>query len=189
MNRMLRSTELQAGYKTQLQKTLVAGIDVQAGALVPSLSTNIVGSGAVPISKSLLLSALSKLSNSAKEMFVLGKTTCYLTVHGLRTADLLNIPDITAANVRGDTVNPNVTGRVWTAWGMDVGESGNVSTSGGAAHNLLHIRESHVLAYNEEPNVLDPQTNGLATLLIGYTNFGVGEVFDEWAVDIQSSST
>ena len=130
----------------------------------------------------------AKLAATAKQNFVLGQTTCYLTVHVLRTADLLNIPDITAANVRGDSMNPNVTGRVWTAWGMDVGESGNISTSGGAAHNLLHIKPSHLLGYNEEPNLLDPQQNGLATLLIAYTSYAVGEVWDEYGVDIQSSS-
>lgn len=188
VNRMLRSADLLAGYKKQLQSALATAIDVQCASLVPSLATNIVGSGAVPISKSLLLSGLTKLVASAKGMFKLGTTSCYLTVHALRTGDLLNIPEITAADVRGDSMNPNVTGRVWKAWSMDVAESGNISTSGGAAHNLLHISPSHVLAYNEEPNLLDPQENGLATIIIAYTNYGTAEVWDEYAVDIQTQT-
>jgi len=187
--RLLRSTDYQAGVKRQLMMALTAGVDVQAGSLVPSLSTSIVGSGAVPISKSLLLAGLGKLIQNAKNMFKLGETTCYLTVYNLQASNLLNIPEITAANVRGDSMNPNVTGRVWTAWGMSVAESGNISTSGGAAHNLLHIPDSHVLGYNQEPDLLDPQDSGLATFLIAYTSYAVGEVFDEWAVDIQSQTT
>lgn len=189
MARMLRSADFQAGIRKQLQAALMTGIDVQAGALVPSLATNIVGSGAVPITKTLLLSAYGKIVASAREKFKAGSTTLYLCVYSLQYDDLLNIPDITAADVRGDAVNPTVTGRVWPAFGMEVNESGNISTSGGAAHNLLHIRESHVLAYNERPDLLAPQENGLATLLIGFTSYGVGEVWDEYAVDIQSVTT
>lgn len=187
--RMLRSVDFQAGVKQQLMAALMTGIDVQCGALVPSLATNIVGSGVVNITKSLLLSAIGKLVASAKEKYKIGQTTAYLCVYSLQADDLLAIPDITAADVRGDRVNPNVTGRIWPAYGLEVGESGNISTSGGAAHNFLHVRESHVLAYNEEPNPLDPQMNGLAMLFIAFASYGVGEVFDEWAVDMQSQTT
>ena len=189
MARMLRSVDFQAAVKKQLQAALATGIDVQGGALVPSLATNIVGSGVVDITNSLLLSALGKLVQGARENFKLGTTTAYLCVYSLQADDLLAIPQITVAETRGDSVNPNVTGRVWPAYGLEVAESGNISTSGGAAHNLLHIKQSHVLAYNEEPTLLEAQDNGLATLLIGFTSYAIGEIWDEWAVDIQSRTT
>lgn len=189
MAHMIRSADFRTGVKKQLQSALMTGIDVQAGALVPSLSTNIVGSGAVPLTKSLLLSGLGKLIQSAKERYIPGQTTAYLCVYSLQYDDILAITDITAADVRGDSTNPVTTGRVWPIWGLMVNESGNISTSGGAAHNLLHVKESHVLAYNEEPTLLSPQENGLATLLLGFTSYAIGEVWDEYAVDIQSLTT
>lgn len=189
MNQLLRSANYQAGLKKQLMSGLMTGVDVQAGSLVPSLSTNIVGSGAVNITKSLLLSAIAKLAASAKENFRIGITNAYLKVYVLQIDDLLTIPDITSANLRGDTVNPNVGGRFWPAYGLEISESGNISTSGGAAHNLLHITPSHLLAYGEEADVLPPQQFGLATLIHAYVNYAVGEVFDEYGVDVQTSTT
>lgn len=189
MTRLLRSASYQAGVKKQLISGLMTGVDVQCGALATSLSTNIVGSGAVSISKSLLASALSKLAASAKENFRLGFTPAYLVVYPLQLDDLLLIPDITSANIRGDEANPMVSGRFWPVYNTVIGESGNISTSGGAAHNLLHIKQSHLLAYGEQPDLLAPQEFGLATLIHAYVNYAAGEVFDEYAVDVQTATT
>jgi hypothetical protein len=187
--RFLREAGYRAAKKKQIMAALKVDIDQQAAALVPSLSTNVVGSGAVDVSKTLLLSGLGKLIAGAKEFYVWGETKAYLCVYSLQADDLLAIPEITAADIRGDSQNPNVKGRVWTAWNLEVSESGNISTSGGAAHNLLHIPQSHALAYNEEPTFLAPQNSGLALIQLCYTEYGVGEVWDEYAVDVQTKTT
>lgn len=189
LNRLLASAEYQKDVRTQLVRALSEAADIDCGALANSLSTAIVGSGAVDIDKTLLLSALAQLRTNAKRYAPPNGEQAYLVVHPLQFDNLLAIPEVTQAQMRGDSANPNVSGMVWDAWGLKCAISGNVVESGGAKHNLLHIKQSHVLGWTEKPMVLEPQASGLATLLISYAEYGVAEVWDEYAVDVQTKTT
>jgi hypothetical protein len=188
LTRVLESAALQKAYRDQLAAALAARIDSDGLALASSLSTNVVGGPAVDVTKSLLLSAIQKVVTSAKH-YARENTQKYLCVHSVQWDDLMAIPDITSAEVRGDGVSPTVKGWVWNAWNTLVTWSGGVSTSGGVAHNLLHVKPSHVIAYNERPDFLPVQPFELTERVITFAEFGVAEHFDELACDLQTKTT
>jgi len=183
---MVRIASFRKGLRTQLAAALATKIDVDGATLVASVS-GVKGSGVDHLTKSLLLDSLGTIVKNVRNLWRPGKKNLYLCFHPDELEYVLNIPEITAANVRGDASNPNVSGFVWDAWGMNLDESGNVYQASGVTHNLLHVPESHVKAYNIEPTPLEPQMEELQYRLIWYVGYGVGEVFDEYALDLQTA--
>jgi hypothetical protein len=185
--RFMRSPQYQAKKKQQLLAALRVEHDTRAGALGPNLSTNVVGGGASRITKTLVLQGMAKLRAGAKEYFQMGGLA-HLVGYHLQFPDLFGILDITSAEMRGDATNPNVTGRIVRAWGLTIDTSGNISLSGSVANNMLWIPEAFALGYNQEPTLLEPQKDGLVTRVIAHSECGMAEVWDEYAVNIQTST-
>jgi hypothetical protein len=177
--------KLMAAYKKQSMAALATQIDTTAAGLADDLGTNIVGSGAVNIDKALLLAAQSKLLTNARSAFKPGQLA-YLCIHPSQSQYLMDIPEVTAANIRGDASNPNVKGWVWTAFGWEVRESGNILQSGGITHNLLFVSDAFAIGYNQRPKMLPLQDIEAYYNLIAVAEFGVVELFDEYAVDIRT---
>lgn len=186
--RLLNSAAYSAAVREQFLRSMPEQIDLDAGGLADDLATNVVGSGAVNISKDLILQAAGLLRASAKRYYTPGKDIAYLRIAPTQLRYLYGIDSITSANLRGDSSNPNVTGVLVEAWGIDLGISGNVVSSGGAYHNLLHVKQAFALGYNAKPQIAKAQDNGLAMLIMGFTEYGVVEVYDAFAVDVQSST-
>lgn len=186
--RFMRSPQYRDKKKQQLLAALRVDIDNQAGALGANLATNIVGGAGSRLDKTLVLSAMSRLRTSAKEYFQMGGLA-HLVAYHLQFPDLFGISEITSAEMRGDSNNPNVTGRIVRMWGLDLETSGNISVSGGAAHNMLWIPEAFCIGYNQEPQSEEPQKDGLLTRVVCSAEFGVAEQWDEYAVDIQTATT
>lgn len=188
-SRLMRSPAYIEGKRKQLVASLSTAIDVACGALVPSLSTNVLGGAAQDFDKAFLTAGIAKLRASAKEYFEPGNRPAYLCLWPLQLDDVLNTNEFVSAEYRGDSANPAVAGWVWKAYNVNMEVSGNISVAGGVAHNLMHIPESHVLGYNEEPFVLPEQENGLLTVIIATSESGSAEVWDEYAVDMQTKTT
>lgn len=176
--------QLMSAYKKQCMAALATQIDSSAAGLAPSFGTNVVGSGAVDISKSLILNALQKLITSARDNFKVGKTTAYLCIHPSQANFLLDIPEITAANIRGDSENPNVKGWVWNAWGLNVRESGNITQNAGVTYNMLFTTDACAIGYNQRPVALPLQDIDAFFNLICVAESGVVELFDEYAAQV-----
>lgn len=176
--------QLMSAYKKQSMAALATQIDSTSAQLTPSLGTNIVGSGAVDIGKSLILNALQKLITSARDNFKVGQTTAYLCIHPSQANFLLDIPEITAADVRGDSENPNVKGWVWKAWGLNVRESGNIWQSAGVTYNMLFTSDAFAIGYNQRPTVLPLQDIEAYYNLICICEHGEVELFDEYAAQV-----
>lgn len=176
------------GYRDMIRKALATAIDVACAQLASTLTTNVKGSGASQIDKSLLLDLLQALVTTSRNQFKPGITPVHLTIHPSQLKNLISIIDITADYARGDDVRPLVSGWVSKALGINFNESGNVYQSGGVTHNIAHIDGAFVLAYNEEPTILDPQDFELLVRLIATTEHGEVAVFDEWAADLQTAA-
>jgi hypothetical protein len=184
--RLLDSAQYSKAVREQFLRALPEYIDVQAGLLMDDL-TQTVGSGAVSIDRTLLLQAMATLRQGAKREWEPGKPA-FFRFHPKQIPGVYAIDAIMNANLRGDSKNPNVTGRV-DGWNLDFSPSGNVASSGGAYHNPLFVAPAFVLGYNAKPQLEPPQRNGLATLLHGFADFTVTEVFDAYAVDVQSTTS
>lgn len=188
--RLLASAEYQRGVREQLTRTLSEEIDETAGELGDNLATSVIG-GAQNLDKTLLLSGMAILRENAKRYYnpSTREGTAYLCVHPRQMHHLYSIAEIANANLRGDGANPNVSGVLVEAWGLNVGISGNVVNSGGFLHNMLFLKEAFALGYNERPQLAPEQWNGLTLLLMSYAEFGVVEVWDEYGVDIRTNNT
>lgn len=169
--------------RTQFLRALAQQIDADCGGLGDNLSVTVSD---VNLSAALIRQALGSLRTNAQRMYKTGDVTAVLRIHPSQQQHLYGIAEIANANLRGDGDNPNVTGMLVKAWGCDVDITGNIVSSGGNRHNMLFVKEAFVLAYNEEPQLAKPQDNGLATLIMAFTDFAAGELYDNYAVDIQT---
>ena len=139
------------------------------------------------LSAALIRSALGTLRTNAQREYRTGKVgNAILRIHPSQQQHLYGIPEITNAELRGDSANPNVTGLLVKAWGADVDISGNIESSGGNRQNLLFIKQAFALVYNAEPQLQAPYQDGLATVVIGFCDYGVAEIYDEYAVSIRT---
>lgn len=173
-------------YRTMIKGGLGTGVDVTGCTLAASLSTNVVGSGAVDLDLALLLEAQGKLIGSSRNKFNPGISPAYLTIHHTQIRYLMGIFNLTADNVRGDGEHPLVTGWMLKGLGMRLNESGNIYQAAGVTHNLLHTDDAFAIAYNREPTILAPQPIEDAIRLIGTVDYGCVELFDEYGCDIQT---
>lgn len=171
--------------REQFLRTLAQDIDQECGGLGDNLS---VTTGAANLDAALIRGALGLLRTNAQREYKIGKITAVLRIHPSQAANLYGIAEITNANLRGDSDNPNVTGMLVEAWGCDVDITGNIVNSGGNRHNMLFVKPAFALGYNEEPQLAKPQENGLATLIMAFADAGAVELYDNYAVDIQTTA-
>jgi len=190
LSRLLAEAKLRAAYRKQIAAGLSTKIDADAGILAASLVTSVKGGSTQNFDKAFMLDGIGALIENAKDVYAPGQGGwAFLKYHPRQWDNIHAINEITNAQVRGDSEKPVKVGWVWAAYGLKLMETGSVYTNAGTAHNLLHVKESHVLAYNTRPDFLTPQEFELVWRLIAFVEYGVGEVWDEWAVDMQTTSS
>lgn len=186
--RLLRMPNYKAGLRKQIVSGLVAAKDAAAGLLATSIGTA-RGGIAQNFDKTFLLDGIGTLVENCRDMYSPGTGKwAFLHIHPRQLKNILAISEITNAQVRGDAEKPIRVGWVWEAYGLALSESGNVYVTGGVAHNMLHIKESHVYGLNADFGFLPEQPIELATRLIAFGEYGIAEQWDEYAVDMQTAA-
>lgn len=180
-------TDPSSAYRTQIKAGLGTGVDVAGMTLAAGLSTNIVGNGAAHLDQALLLEAQGKLIGSSRNKFNPGVSPAYLTIFHTEIRYIMGIFNLTADSARGDAEHPLVTGWIIKTLGMMLNESGNVYQAAGVTHNLLHTDDAFAIGYNREPSILPPQQFEDSVKIIGVVEHGEVELFDEYAVDVQTA--
>lgn len=186
--RLLAAPELQKAYRDQITKGLATQIDSDAATQAAS-NTVTKGSSGQTFDKGFLLDGLGTLVGAVKELYEPGRAGwAYLHFHPNQLKYVLAIPEIVNAYIRGDGEKVVQKGWVWEAFGLSMSESGNVYTSGGIAYNFMHVKPSHILAYNAKPQFLEPQKFELVTRLIAFAEYGVKIIWDDYTVVMQTTS-
>ena len=175
-------------YRDMLKYGLAEYIDQYCAQQAASLVTNVKGSGLADMDLGLFLDAQMALAISSKRRFKVGITPWYIKLHPTQLKNTMSIFNLIADYVRGDGVKPVVSGWLSPVLGANVDETGNVYQAGGVTHNPAFLEDAFVLAYNEEPTVLDPQPFELVKRVIATTEFGTAIQYDNFAVDIQSKA-
>jgi hypothetical protein len=182
--RLMAYPKLEKAVRTQFVRSMTAQIDADAGGLGDGLSNSVSD---VNLSAALIRQALGTLRTNAQREYKTGKVGgAILRIHPSQQQHLYGIIEISNAELRGDSDNPNVTGLLVKAWGCDVDISANIESSGGNRQNLLFIKQAFALVYNAEPQIQAPYQDGLATVVIGFCDYGVAEIYDEYAVSIRT---
>lgn len=174
--------------RNSIELSLAEGVDAQGAAVYSDIVTNSTGGAGTNISKSVVLDGIRKMATSAKMYFNPGETPGYLVVHPAQIDDILSIPEVTQANIRGDSADPNVQGWVWKAYGLNVDQSANISTAGGQANNLMFIPQAFGIGYNQKIQV-KLQDYLLAHRIIGWTQFIAATLNEQYAVLVASPSS
>jgi predicted small secreted protein len=186
LSRFMRSESYRKAKEGQILAALGTYVDEAGAALVSSI-TNTVGGVGQDISESLVATAIAKMANSAKEYFNPGETMAYLCVWPLQIDNVITQPNWSNAEVRGDGNSSIASGWVWKAFGVELMQSGNIHNAGAVAYNLLHVKGSHVLGWWEKMHLLEPQKYGLETLVHATGEFGVAELDEDLACQIQTT--
>lgn len=181
--------DIVAPKKAQLVAGLATGLDVNAGVLAASLSTNVVGGATVAgLDEPTLALVTQKLATNGKDHFKIGVTPVYMKVHPSQISSVIQIFNLTADYIRGDGERPKVSGWVSKALGMQMNESGNVYQSAGITHNLAYIDQCFVKGFNRQPMVLSPQPFDDTVKYIAVVEYMLVEAFDEYGVDVQTAA-
>ncbi len=167
--------------------SITAIIDSTALSKVALLTGNIV-SAPGGLVKASILSAIRLGATGGKKLWKPGQTGPFCCIHVSQVDNLLDISEITSAQIRGDRMNPVVTGWVASAYGVDFYESGNVYVTGGNAYNVMCIPRAFGMSYNQRPQVL-LQEFGLAVRIICWSDFSTNVVRDAYAVQIVTPAT
>lgn len=179
-------------YRQQIAAGIAAAEDSAGAQLAPLLTTSVRGGPAENFTKALLFDAAGALIIASKNHQNINRRGArplkYLCYHPTQYKHVMSINEITAANIRGGQEMPMVRGAVWEALDMEFAESGNIYQDT-VTHNLLYLGTAYMLAYNIPFHFEDPQRYQIAWRFIGSEEFGVGEIWDEDAVDIQTSLT
>ena len=184
--RLMAYPAYEKGVRTQITRSIGAAIDDDCGDLGPSLSVTVSDTN---LSAALIRNALGQLRTNAQREYRTGKVGgAVLRVHPSQQQHLYGIPEISNAELRGDSDNPNVTGLLVKAWGADVDISGNIADSAGERWNMLFIKQAFCLVYNSEPHMQEPLKDGLVTQLIGFADAGMAELYDAYAVAIRTTA-
>jgi hypothetical protein len=184
--RMMAFPKYEKAVRTQFLRSMPAQIDADAGGLGSELSVSVSDTN---LSASLVRNALGTLRTNAQREYKTGKVGgAVLRLHPSQQQHLYGIPEINNAELRGDSDNPNVTGLLVKAWGADIDISGNIESAGGNRQNLLFIKQAFALVYNAEPQIQAPYQDGLATVVAGFCDYAVGEIYDAYAVSIRTAA-
>lgn len=175
-------------YRDMLKYGLAEYIDQYCAQQAASLTTNVKGSALADMDLGLLLDTEQALITSAKRRFKPGVTPWYIVIHPSQIKNTMGVFNLTADYVRGDAEKPLVSGWLSPVLGANIDESGNVYQAGGITHNVAYLKDAFVLAYNEEPLVLDPQPFELVKRIIATTEFGVAIQYDNFAADVQTKA-
>lgn len=172
-----------------IEKSVVSGIDSDFFSLAGSLTTNIVGDPGADLDFATLAEAHQKLVTGAKEFFEpreRSKAVC--VVAGTQDDALISISQITNAQIRGDRMNPIVSGWVATAFGVDFYESTNIQVSGGQANNVMFVPRAMGVGFNQDPTIIDQEFQIWARFIC-WTDYVFGTIRDQYAVQVRSIAT
>ncbi len=171
--------------KESIEKALAQQADQDVGGLASTaVVTNVVGNAATNIDESVVLEAYAKGANSADEYWEPGEAGVVCCIANLQIDNLMSIPALRAADVRGDAERPVVTGFVSKAFGVKWYSTGNLP----AGYSLMFIPRALAIGWNQAFTVLSQPFN-LVRKLIGWGDYAYGAVRENYCVAIRHLTT
>lgn len=176
-------------FKDAMNKALAQKIDQTVHiSTVAAVTTNVVGDAATTMDRATVLNLLYTIRKNARSAVQPGKSDIKFIVWPLQGPSFMSIPEFTAANLRGDSENPNVKGIIFNAMGLEYIVSGNCYSDANGVHNGMFVDSAFSLSWNERPTVFS-QDFELASRIYAYANYGSGIVWDDRAGDLRTKAT
>jgi len=102
--------------------------------------------------------------------------------------NIMNIPEYTDADVRGDSENPHVKGIYSRGGGVKLMLSTVVAQDANGWHNILYVRKAFVVGWNARSRI-KRQDYLLNNRIVVYNNFGVSVQHDLRAIDMRTTAS
>ena len=183
------NVDAKAEFRDAVNKALAQNIDAYCHTITSAaLTTNVVGDAATSMDRALTLNLLYTSRKNARSAVQPGKSDIKFIVWPLQGPSFMSIPEITAANLRGDSQNPNVKGIVYDALGLEYVVSGNLASDANGVHNVMFVKSAFGISWNERPTVFQ-QEYELLERIYAYANYGVKTVWDDRAGDLRTKAT
>lgn len=179
---------MRKGQRSQAMKALATKRDSDATAFIAA-NCSIQQGMPNHFDRPTLLTAIATVVERAREfvdIYGSGGPKVFLAYHPREIPYLLQIPEITAAYARGDKQNPNKTGVILDAYGLEFAETGLVYTANNVAYNPAFTDQAYVQGYNQEADMLPEQSYELVTRYIAIQEYGFVEVFDECTLVVRT---
>lgn len=174
-------------YRRNIMQGVAQAVDQDFAVNVASLVTNVQGGAARDNDLAFITGGMALLRSNVGSYWNPGQPAYYHFVPS-QWDDIMSIPGITQANLRGDEANPLVKGLLHEGFGLRFVVTGNIYVDATpVAHNVLWLPAALGISFNERP-VVDTQTFELAERLYVYVNYGTAIVWDERAVDMRTKA-
>lgn len=172
--------------RRSMEMSVLEGVDLSAGLLIPTLTTNITGGADVDISPALITYSRMLLGLRGKSHAKVkgGSFRPKLVLYAGQLDHVLNAEQLAHADIRGDSANPVISGWVDTAYGCEIYETGNVALDD-VAHNAMFVPDALGIAFNVEYKA-KKEPYQLTERMYLWADFLVVVVFDEYALDLQT---
>ena len=136
----------------------------------------------------LIRNAMALLTENTNGMVVPGETTVYALLDSSQYGPAMSIPEFTNAQMRGDSANPNVTGRWIKGGGVTLAFSTVVAVDGNGANGVMWIPSAFAIGWNKRTQVKHQEIE-LQNRVILYNNFGSTVKHNLRAVALRTGST
>jgi hypothetical protein len=142
------------------------------------------------VDASLLRRGIGRLvgnTNGAVEPGMSGAAQIYGIFTNKQYPNLVNIPEVNAADVRGDSENPYVKG-IWVkGFGFTLMLSTVVANDANGDHNVLYIPEAFGIAWNQR-SLIKRMDEELQNQLIAFNNFGSAVKHNARAIALRTTA-
>jgi hypothetical protein len=177
---------LDAEARGNIEQALAESTDESALTNVASL-TQTMSQASVDLS--MYRKALGRLMGNTNGMFAPGETP---NIYGIFThkqyPSLMDIPELTNAEVRGDSENPQVKG-IWARGsGTTLKMSTVIENDANGDHNCLYVPSAFVVAWNVR-SMIKNQEEELMSRVIVFNNLGTNVKHDLRAIDLRTTAS
>lgn len=169
------------------ERSLAEANDETVLANVSSL-TEFRGNSVDDANAALIRNAAALLQENTNGMVVLGETTVYALLDSSQYGPAMSIPEFTSAQLRGDSENPNVSGRWIKGGGVTLAFSTVVTVDGNGANGVMWIPAAFAVGWNKRSQIKRQEIE-LQHRIILFNNFGSTVKHNLRAVALRTGST
>lgn len=169
--------------RVSIELAFAQQIDQNIATLFTSAILGATGAYGSSLDLATILNAKARLGRGLKEY---GDDQIFFAYAHENEPAVLGTSNLISAQIRGDSQNPAVGGRVVDAFGLRWIKTGNVRNSGGGYNNGMWAKRSIGLGFNIKPYV-KTQQHGHGTWLLGLADYGYATIRDAYIANAKSN--
>jgi hypothetical protein len=140
------------------------------------------------IDATMFRQALGRFMGNVNGAYMVGDDEIMAVISTTQYPNMMNIPEYTNADVRGDSENPHVKGIYGKGGGVQIRYSTVVAQDANGWHNIIYVRKAFIVGWNARSRI-KRQDLLLQNRIICYHNMGVSVLHDLRAIDLRTTAS